>query len=137
MNRNHTCDKYLDIIKTLKIARDDLEFTSDFIVGYPGETDNDFQDTLNLIKEVNYAQSFSFKYSPRPGTPASNIKEQVSEEIKSHRLCQLQELLNHQQYEFNKKFINQKVPVLFERKRENQLIGKTPYLQSVVLEKSQ
>ncbi len=106
-----------------------------FIVGYPGETDQDFQDTLDLVRKVKYAQCYSFKYSPRPGTPASMLENQVPEEVKSERLTILQSLLREQQLEFNKGFIGKDMDVMFEKKgkHEGQFIGKSPYLQSVVV----
>ena len=134
MNRKHTGEEYLEILKKLKIARPDLMFSSDFIVGFPGETEEDFQDTINLVKQVNYGQCFSFKYSPRPGTPAALKKNQVPEEVKQERLVRLQAILNEQQYNFNKSLIGKEVEVLFERKQGDKLIGRSPFLQSVVID---
>lgn len=133
MNRKHTREVYFKIIEDLRKARPDMAFSSDFIVGYPGETDQDFQDTLNLIERVSYAQAFSFKYSRRPGTPASAIEFQVADEVKTKRLEILQALLRKQQFEFNSSLIGTIQPVLFEKKgrHSGQLIGKSPYLQSV------
>lgn len=135
MNRKHTREEYFDIIDRLREARPDLAFSSDFIVGFPGETDEDFEDTLDLVKRVNYAQCYSFKYSPRPGTPAA-LQAQLPEDIKSERLARLQALLNEQQLAFNQSFIGKTIPVLFSRpgKKAGQLIGKTPYMQSVHVE---
>lgn len=133
MNRKHSAKDYLHIIEKLRKARDGMEFSSDFIVGFPGETDKDFEDTMNLVREVGYASSFSFKYSPRPGTPAAEREDQVPEEVKSERLTRLQELLFSQQSQFNQKFIGKKIKVLFDEKAriEGRLFGKTEYLQSV------
>ncbi|MFT6073017.1 MAG: tRNA-2-methylthio-N6-dimethylallyladenosine synthase [Alphaproteobacteria bacterium] len=133
MNRKHTAAEYLDIIAKMRAARPDLALSGDFIVGFPGETDQDFQDTITLIKQVNYASSFSFKYSPRPGTPAADHDNQVPENIKAERLAILQELLFTQQKAFNESLIGQKLPVLIEKqgRYEGQLVGRSPYLQAV------
>ncbi|WP_341755170.1 tRNA (N6-isopentenyl adenosine(37)-C2)-methylthiotransferase MiaB [Candidatus Tisiphia endosymbiont of Ptychoptera albimana] len=132
MNRRHNRDYYFDIINRLRNARKDIVFSSDFIVGFPGETDEDFADTLDLVKKVGYGQCYSFKYSPRPGTPAA-VKEQVPEHIKSRRLAILQQEISRQQLLFNESCIGKIMPVLFDRdgKLDNQLIGKTCYMQSV------
>lgn len=132
MNRKHDVDHYLKIIDKLKAARPDIGFSSDFIVGYPGETDKDFEDTCNLINEVKYGQAYSFKYSPRAGTPAS-IKDQVPEEVKTDRILKLQSIILENQNNFNQNFIGKEVEVLFDRfgKKDNQIIGKSPYMQSV------
>lgn len=135
MNRKHGAEQYLDAIKKLKAARPDMAFSSDFIVGFPGETEEDFLATMELIGKVNYAQCYSFKYSPRPGTPAALNKNQVPEADKSSRLTRLQNLLSSQQHAFNLKFEGQVVDVLFDRKgKGNQVIGRSPYLQSVWIE---
>jgi tRNA-2-methylthio-N6-dimethylallyladenosine synthase len=133
MNRKHTAAEYITVIEKMRKARPDLALSGDFIVGFPAETDADFEDTLNIVKQVNYASSFSFKYSPRPGTPAADYASQVSEEVKSQRLQILQELLFTQQKEFNQSLIGQTLPVLIEKKgrHEGQLIGRSPYLQAV------
>lgn len=132
MNRRHNRDYYFDIINRLRNARRDIVFSSDFIVGFPGETDEDFADTLDLVKKVGYGQCYSFKYSLRPGTPAA-VKEQVPEHIKSRRLAILQQEISRQQLLFNESCIGKIMPVLFDRdgKLDNQLIGKTCYMQSV------
>lgn len=132
MNRRHNRDYYFDIINRLRNARRDIVFSSDLIVGFPGETDEDFADTLDLVKKVGYGQCYSFKYSPRPGTPAA-VKEQVPEHIKSRRLAILQQEISRQQLLFNESCIGKIMPVLFDRdgKLDNQLIGKTCYMQSV------
>ncbi len=136
MNRKHTADDYRRLIDRFREARPDLVFSCDFIVGFPGETDQDFEDTLQLVRDVNYAQAYSFKYSARPGTPASAMQNLVSEKIKQERLARLQELLNEQQINFNKSFIGKTVPVLFDGKgkKGNQLLGRSPHMQSVFAE---
>lgn len=133
MNRAHTADSYLATVEKLRAARPDLALSSDFIVGFPGETEADFEDTLALVRAVNYAQAFSFKYSARPGTPAATMEEQLDEEVKSDRLARLQALLMEQQHAFNRATVGRRLPVLLERsgKKPGQLIGKSPYLQSV------
>ena len=135
MNRKHTSQTYVDIIERLRNARPDIGLSSDFIVGFPGETDKDFQDTLDLVQRINYAQSYSFKYSIRPGTPAGAMESQILEEIKASRLQQLQDLLNEQQLAFNKKTVGTIQSVLLDRKgrQEGQFIGRSPYMQSVVV----
>jgi tRNA-2-methylthio-N6-dimethylallyladenosine synthase len=136
MNRSHTRDFYFKVIDKFRKHRHDIAFSSDFIVGYPGESDKDFEDTLDLVKQVGYAQCYSFKYSPRPGTPASMVEDQVPEEVKSERLLILQTLLRSQQLEFNKQFIGKDIDVMFDKagKYNRQIIGKSPYLQSVIVE---
>jgi len=133
MNRQHVADDYLRIIDELRATRPDIALSSDFIVGYPGETDADFESTLALVDAVGYAQAYSFKYSKRPGTPASDRDDQVPEQVKSDRLEALQNLLKRQQLEFNNDFVGQMVPVLFERRGKfpNQIAGRTPYMQAV------
>lgn len=135
MNRKHTARAYLDIIDRLRDARPDLGLSSDFIVGFPGETDKDFEATLDLVRRVNYAQSYSFKYSIRPGTPAGAMEGQVLEGVKASRLQQLQDLLNEQQLAFNQKTVGTVQPVLLDRKgrQEGQFIGRSPFMQSVVV----
>jgi tRNA-2-methylthio-N6-dimethylallyladenosine synthase len=136
MNRSHTTDSYLRILERVREARPDIALSGDFIVGFPGETDAEFEDTLNIVREVNYAQAYSFKYSPRPGTPAADMDGQVAPEIMDERLQALQALLNEQQLAFNQEKVGQRTNVLLERKgkRPGQLVGKTPWLQSVHLE---
>ena len=136
MNRKHTASDYLAIIEKLRSLRPDMAFSGDFIVGFPGETEADFEATLRVVEAVNYAQAYSFKYSPRPGTPAAMSEEQVPEDEKVERLARLQALLNKQQVQFNERMVGKALPTLFERKgkREGQLIGKSPYMQSVVVD---
>ena len=133
MNRKHTAQWYLEIIDRLKAVRPGMAFSSDFIVGYPGENRKDFEDTLSLVNAVKYALCYSFTYSKRPGTPAATADFQISEEEKVERLAILQDLLYKQQTEFNESKIGTIQPVLFERlgRKEGQIIGKTPHVQSV------
>jgi tRNA-2-methylthio-N6-dimethylallyladenosine synthase len=133
MNRDHSAADYLRMIEKLRKARPDLALSSDFIVGHPGETDADFDDTLALIRNVEYAQAYSFKYSRRPGTPGAVMTGQLAEDIKSDRLAVLQDLLNGQQIAFNETFIGRTVPVLFDRPgaRPNQILGRSPHMQAV------
>ncbi len=133
MNRNHTAEAYVKLIERIRTARPDLALSSDFIVGFPGETEADFAATMTLVREVGYAQAYSFKYSPRPGTPAGEADNQVPEEIKSERLAKLQAVLNEQQWDFNRSLEGQTLPVLFEKagKKHGQMVGRSPYLQNV------
>ncbi|HEV2303202.1 MAG TPA: tRNA (N6-isopentenyl adenosine(37)-C2)-methylthiotransferase MiaB [Stellaceae bacterium] len=133
MNRRHTADDYRRIAGRLRQARPDLALSSDFIVGYPGESDQDFAATLGLVAEIGFAQAFSFKYSPRPGTPAAAAANQVPDEVKVERLAALQALLRQQQNNFNAGFVGSVLPVLLEKKgrHDGQAVGKSPYLQSV------
>lgn len=133
MNRKHTSDDYRRVIEKLREIRPNIAMSSDFIVGFPGETDKDFEDTLQLVKDVQYAQAYSFKYSMRPGTPAALIEYQVNEDIKDNRLQILQELLREQQAAFNISMVGKETTVLLEKegRHEGQLIGKSPFLQSV------
>ncbi|AHX07908.1 tRNA-i(6)A37 thiotransferase enzyme MiaB [Ehrlichia chaffeensis str. Osceola] len=133
MNRKHTAEEYIDIINNLRKQRPDIAFSSDFIVGFPGETEEDFEHTMKLVQEVNFSQAYSFKYSPRPGTPSAEYPNQIPEEIKSQRIFRLQELLREQQLAFNRNMIGQTCSVLFNNKKgkfDNQIIGKTEYMQS-------
>ncbi|HEX8534940.1 MAG TPA: tRNA (N6-isopentenyl adenosine(37)-C2)-methylthiotransferase MiaB, partial [Allosphingosinicella sp.] len=136
MNRSHTTASYLAIIERVRAARPDIALSGDFIVGFPGETDAEFEDTLKIVAEVNYAQAYSFKYSPRPGTPAAQMDAQVPAELMDERLQRLQALLNEQQLSFNRATVGRRTSVLLERrgKKPGQLIGKSPWLQSVHLE---
>ena len=136
MNRRHTADTYIRIIDRLREVKPDLALSGDFIVGFPGETDRDFADTLKLVDRVKYASAYSFKYSPRPGTPASTDDVQVEEAVKSERLTALQQLLDAQQLAFNKSCEGQVMDVLVERTggREGQLTGRSPFMQSVYLD---
>ena len=132
MNRKHTSAEYVELIRRVRRARPDIAISSDFIVGFPGETDRDAQETIDLIEAVGFAQSFSFKYSPRPGTPAAGY-EQLPEDVKTQRLLRLQAALEKQQADYNARSVGTTVPVLFERKGRaaDEFVGRTPYLQLI------
>ncbi|MCY4393892.1 MAG: tRNA (N6-isopentenyl adenosine(37)-C2)-methylthiotransferase MiaB [Rhodospirillaceae bacterium] len=133
MNRKHTAADYRRIVDRLRAVRPDIALSSDFIVGFPGETDEDFAATLKLVTEVGYAQAYSFKYSARPGTPASTAADQVPEEAKAGRLAALQQLLDAQQAAFNHACIGRTMPVLLDRPGRNpgQMVGRSPWMQAV------
>jgi tRNA-2-methylthio-N6-dimethylallyladenosine synthase len=133
MNRNHTAAEYLRIIDRIRAARPDIALSSDFIVGFPGETDEDFEATMELTRRVGFAQAYSFKYSERPGTPAADRKEQVPEDVKSARLQALQALILAQQTAYNEASVGRVVEVLFEKpgRHRGQIVGKTPHMQAV------
>ncbi len=133
MNRKHTREEYLTIIERLRAARPDLALSSDFIVGFPGETDADFEDTLTLIETVGFAGAFSFMYSPRAGTPGAELEDQIPAAVKSERLQRLQALVTRQQRAFNASFAGRTVEVLLEKpgRLPGQLVGKSPYLQAI------
>ncbi len=133
MNRRHTRDDYRRTVDRLRAARPDIALSSDFIVGYPGETDRDFAETTALVAEVGYAGAFAFKYSRRPGTPAAVAGSQVPEDVKSERLAALQALLASQQAAFNRRTVGRTLPVLLERpgRRPGQAVGRTPYMQAI------
>ena len=132
MNRGHTADDYLRLVERVREARPGIALSSDFIVGFPGEADKDFEATLSLVRAVTFTQAFSFKYSPRPGTPAA-AQRQIPEAVKKERLARLQALLNEQQIAFNKSCEGQVLPVLFERagSKHGQAVGRSPYQQLV------
>jgi tRNA-2-methylthio-N6-dimethylallyladenosine synthase len=133
MNRRHDADFYLDIVDRLRTARPDIALSSDFITGFPGETEADFEATLALVRNVRFASSFSFKYSPRPGTPGAEREDQIAEEAKAERLAVLQALLEQQRQAFNAATVGRTVAVLFEKlgRHEGQIAGKSPYMQAV------
>jgi tRNA-2-methylthio-N6-dimethylallyladenosine synthase len=133
MNRAHTAESYVRLIERIRAARPDIAISGDFIVGFPGERESDFEATLNLVREVNYATAFSFKYSRRPGTPAAAMPGQVDEAVKDERLARLNALLDEQARAFNASQVGKVLPVLFERagRHPGQLIGRSPYLQAV------
>jgi tRNA-2-methylthio-N6-dimethylallyladenosine synthase len=133
MNRSHSRDSYLRIIEKMRAVRPDLALSGDFIVGFPGESDADFEDTLSIVREARYAYAYSFKYSPRPGTPAATMDGQVESEIADERLQRLQALITEQQTAFNQSTLGKRTSVLLEKpgKLAGQLIGKSPWLQSV------
>jgi len=136
MNRHHTADDYRRIVAALREARPDIALSSDFIVGFPGEREEDFAATLELVEEIGFAQAYSFKYSPRPGTPGAILPGQVRETVKAERLARLQELLDAQMRRFHAAQRGRELPVLFERpgRHPAQLLGRTPYMQSVHVE---
>ncbi len=136
MNRRHTADDYRRIVAALRESRPDIALSSDFIVGFPGEREEDFEATLALVEEIGFAQAYSFKYSPRPGTPGAILPGQVREAVKAERLARLQELLDAQMRRFNAAQQGRELPVLFERpgRHPAQLLGRTPYMQSVHVE---
>jgi tRNA-2-methylthio-N6-dimethylallyladenosine synthase len=138
MNRKHDRAEYLALIERIKTARPDMALSGDFIVGFPGETDADFEDTLSIIRETGYASAYSFKYSTRPGTPGANLTEQVAEEVKTERLLRLQALVNQQTTDFHASCVGKTLPVLIERvgRMPGQVGGRSPYLQAVHLEGS-
>ena len=133
MNRRHTRKDYLDVIARLRASRADLAFTSDFIVGFPGETEDDFRSTLTLVEEVGFSTAYSFIYSPRPGTPAAEMDAQIPQVEQAERLQQLQAVITRQWRAFNTQFAGRTVEVLLEKpgKLPGQLVGRTPYLQAV------
>jgi tRNA-2-methylthio-N6-dimethylallyladenosine synthase len=133
MNRRHTRADYIDTVARLRAARADLALTSDFIVGFPGESEEDFAATLELVEQIEFAGAFSFKYSPRPGTPGAEMDDQVDEGAKSERLQRLQAAIDHQQEAFNRRCLDGTFDVLFERpgRYNGQLVGRSPYLQPV------
>ena len=138
MNRSHSVDSYCRLIDRVRAVRPDIAVSGDFIVGFPGESEADFVATLNVVARVNYAQAFSFKYSPRPGTPAATMDGKVRPEVMDERLQRLQALLNEQQAAFNAASVGQRTEILIERngRHPGQRIGKSPWLQSVVVEDS-
>ena len=133
MNRKYSLNEYLDCIEMLREYRHDIAFSSDFIVGFPGESDEDFQATLDVVDEVKFITAFSFKYSPRPGTPAAEYPNQIPEKIKKERLDILQKKLFAYQTEFNKQTVGKTVAVLFESdgRHAGQLTGRTPWMQNL------
>ncbi|MGE4302407.1 MAG: tRNA (N6-isopentenyl adenosine(37)-C2)-methylthiotransferase MiaB [Novosphingobium sp.] len=133
MNRSHTVESYLRILEQVRAVRPDIALSGDFIVGFPGETDAEFEDTLGLVETVSYAQCFSFKYSPRPGTPAATMDDQIAAAVMDERLQRLQAALNRDQLAFNKASVGKTCEVLVERKGKHagQWLGKSPWLQSV------
>lgn len=133
MNRGHTADEYRDLVRRLREARPDLALSSDFIVGHPGESDEDFEATMALVRDTEFALAYSFTYSPRPGTPAAGAGMQVPEDVKNSRLQALQQLLRQQQDAFNQTLVGQTVPVLFTGtgRKPGQIVGRSPWLQPV------
>jgi len=138
MNRSHSVESYLQVLEKVRAARPDIALSGDFIVGFPGETDAEFEDTLKLVDAVRYSQAYSFKYSPRPGTPAATMDNQIAPEVMNERLQRLQQALNRDQLAFNTASIGKTTDVLVERKGRHpgQWLGKSPWLQSVHFEAS-
>ncbi|HEY5226063.1 MAG TPA: tRNA (N6-isopentenyl adenosine(37)-C2)-methylthiotransferase MiaB [Methylovirgula sp.] len=136
MHRRHRGDEYRDLIARIRSARPDIALSSDFIIGFPGESDADFEATLELIRDVGFSAAYSFKYSPRPGTPAADAPDQVDEAVKSERLARLQDLVETQRQAFYRAMVGRTVDVLFEKKGRHagQIAGKTPYLQAVQID---
>ena len=136
MNRKHAASDYLRLIERIRAARPDIALSGDFIVGFPGETDADFEDTLRLVREVGYASAFSFKYSPRPGTPGAEMDGHVAEQVKDERLQRLQALLVDQQQAFTVSMVGRTMPVLIEKpgRQAGQRVGRSPWLQPVIVD---
>ena len=136
MNRSHTVETYLATLDKVRAVRPDIALSGDFIVGFPGETEEDFTATLNLVDEVGYASAYSFKYSPRPGTPAATMEDQISPDVMDERLQRLQARITEQQVAFNRLRIGKETEILIERKGRfaGQMIGRSPWLQSVHVE---
>ena len=136
MNRRHTGAHYLDLVAKIRAARPDIAMSGDMIVGFPGETDADFEETMRLVREVRYAACYSFKYSPRPGTPGAELPDQVPEDVKTERLARLQALLTEQQAAFQGSLVGREIDVLVEKpgRHAGQMVGRSPYLSPVVLE---
>jgi tRNA-2-methylthio-N6-dimethylallyladenosine synthase len=133
MNRSHGTECYLATIEKVRAARPDIALSGDFIVGFPGETEEEFLATLQFVDEVRYASAYSFKYSPRPGTPAATMEDQIPREIMDERLQRLQDRINHHRLAFNRAAVGTDTQVLVERagRRDGQMIGRSPWLQSV------
>ncbi|PHR23403.1 MAG: tRNA (N6-isopentenyl adenosine(37)-C2)-methylthiotransferase MiaB [Hoeflea sp.] len=136
MNRRHTAAEYIRLVERIRAARPDIALSGDFIVGFPGETDEDFEDTMRLVREVNYASAFTFKYSIRPGTPGADMDNQVDEAVKTERLARLQDLINQQTRAFGRECVGKTVDLLLEKPGRNtdQIIGRSPWLQPVIVD---
>jgi tRNA-2-methylthio-N6-dimethylallyladenosine synthase len=136
MNRRHKADEYRRLIERIREVRPDMALSGDFIVGFPGETDQDFEDTMQLVRDVNYAQTYSFKYSPRPGTPGADLSDHVEEAVKDERLQRLQALLSEQQYAFQESMIGREMDVLLEKpgRQAGQMVGRSPWLLPVIID---
>jgi tRNA-2-methylthio-N6-dimethylallyladenosine synthase len=133
MNRKHRVRDYLEIVARVRRARPDVALSSDFIVGFPGETDAEFRQTLAVVREVGFSSGYAFKYSPRPGTPAADLADQIDEEVKAERLAELYALVDEQRVAFNRTLVGRRLDVLFDRpgRRPGQIVGRSPYMQSV------
>jgi tRNA-2-methylthio-N6-dimethylallyladenosine synthase len=138
MNRRHTAADYLRLVEKIRAARPDIALSGDFIVGFPGETDADFEATLSLVRTVGYAQAFSFKYSPRPGTPGAEMDDQVAEPVKNERLQRLQDLLTEQQRAFAVSLVGRTIDLLIEKpgRQAGQVVGRSPWLQPVIVDET-
>jgi len=138
MNRRHKAEDYLRLIDRIRAARPDIAMSGDFIVGFPGETDEDFEATMRIVREVTYAQAFSFKYSPRPGTPGAELPFQVAEDVKDERLQRLQALLTEQQKAFAAGLVGKEMDILIEKpgRRAGQIVGRSPWLQPVIVDET-
>ena len=136
MNRRHTAADYVRLVERIRVARPDIALSGDFIVGFPGETDAEFEDTMRLVREVNYASAFTFKYSIRPGTPGADMHDQVDEAVKTERLARLQDLVSRQTHAFGRECVGKVVDLLLEKPGRNtdQLIGRSPWLQPVIVD---
>lgn len=136
MNRRHKADEYVRLIERIRAVRPDMALSGDFIVGFPGESDQDFEDTMQLVRDVHYAQAYSFKYSPRPGTPGADLSDHVEEAVKDERLQRLQALLAEQQYAFQNSMIGREMDVLIEKpgREAGQMMGRSPWLLPAVVE---
>jgi tRNA-2-methylthio-N6-dimethylallyladenosine synthase len=138
MNRKHTAADYLRLIDRVRAARSDIAMSGDFIVGFPGETDADFEATLDLVRKVRYAQAFSFKYSQRPGTPGADLPDQIDESVKDERLQRLQALLVEHQQAFVTDMVGKQIDLLIEKpgRQAGQVVGRSPWLQPVIVDES-
>jgi tRNA-2-methylthio-N6-dimethylallyladenosine synthase len=136
MNRSHTAEIYLNTLTKMRAARPDIALSGDFIVGFPGESEEDFEATLQIVDQVGYASAYSFKYSARPGTPAAAMEDQIPREVMDERLARLQDRINAHSLAFNQSKVGNRTNILIERKgrRPGQMIGKSPWLQSVHVE---
>ena len=136
MNRGYTAAEYQASVARLRQVRPDIALSGDFIVGFPGESEADFEATMELVASVNYAQAYSFKYSPRPGTPAALLENQVPDDVRGERLQRLQALLDSQQQAFNQQMVGRRLSLLLDRtgRRPGQLVGRSPYMQAVHLD---
>jgi tRNA-2-methylthio-N6-dimethylallyladenosine synthase len=138
MNRRHTAADYVRLIERIRAARPDIAMSGDFIVGFPGETDGDFEATMQLVRDVRYAQAFSFKYSPRPGTPGAEMKDHLPDSVKDERLQRLQALLMEQQGDFAVSLVGRTIDALIEKpgRQPGQIVGRSPWLQPVILDET-
>jgi tRNA-2-methylthio-N6-dimethylallyladenosine synthase len=136
MNRRHTADDYRRLVDRIREARPDIALSGDFIVGFPGESDADFEDTLRIVRDVTFVQAYSFKYSPRPGTPGAEMQLHVEESVKDERLQRLQALLTHQQHDFAAGLVGRATDVLIEKpgRQPGQWVGRSPWLMPVILD---